>query len=1139
MTFFPSDLHSAEPVGVATIISIQGTVEVNRAGANVWDRARAEQVLFTGDQVRTAERSRAKLRTRDGSTHELDELTIVRPVEEAPKTVIEILKGAISFFHRDKPGSLEIRTRGVSALIRGTELVCSVSPEGQLDLTVLDGVVEITNALGSITLSSGQRGVASPTAAPQPTAVLATGSADALQWLLYYPAIVALEDLSLAEQTRTALAEVLARYRRGDLLGSLAAYPVARQPVDESERVFLAALVLAVGNVEEAERLLKDLPDDPVLRRIRIALQHLMAAAQLKPCPEPDLGGGESTMLATEWMAVSYCRQAGKDLNGALAAARKAVERQPQFGFAWARVAELEFSFGRIRAAQTALNRALELAPDHAPAAAMMGFFLAARYKPSEAEAAFERALQLDSGLGNAWLGRGLMRMRRGDTEAGLADLTVAAATEPQRSLLRSYLGKAYAIEGDTTRATHELDLARWWDNQDPTSWLYTALVHQQRNRINDAVRSFAEAEERNGNRAIYRSRLLLDQDRAVLSANRALAFRDAGFDEIAVREAGRALGFDSAHPSAHLFLANSYVNAERINLRYETARVSEYLQASLLAPVGSGMLSPNLSQQDYSRLFEQDGAHLFSQTAYRSSGSWEQAGGVFGTSGALGYLADAYYASGTGTESNTDFEQRAVEAQAKLQVGDRDTFYLQALESFLDAGDLRTFANPAQRDRSLRVKEELTPILLAGWHRAWSPEHHTLMLGGWFDGTLQLRNSFRKVPAVYRDERNEITQIADSPFAASLEYESESSWLSLEAQHLWQLPENSFSAGARLQSGQMDTIARFGSLGPILGPRETRVRPDGERVQVYAYDTLRPRDDLAITLGLSADWLTFPRNFRSAPLIDGEENVSRVSPKAGFIWQPITNVWLRGAYTRSLGGIGFEQSFRLEPTQVAGFNQTFRSLIPESVSGAVSAERFETAHAAGETRLFGETFAGLQAEWLRSKAARPEGVYESVQAGTSTFGVPGTLIEELEYEERSFSAYFGQLFGRDWSIFANYGASLIDFKEASPDRGSFKKTDLTTHTVGLSGRFNHPFGWFAGADARWTLQTSEGDQALPREDVWRADIFLGYRFWERRAEVLIGVENLFDQDYQLSPLTLYAAPTRERTLVARFKWSY
>ena len=48
-------------------------------------------------------------------------------------------------------------------------------------------------------------------------------------------------------------------------------------------------------------------------------------------------------------------------------------------------------------------------------------------------------------------------------------------------------------------------------------------------------------------------------------------------------------------------------------------------------------------------------------------------------------------------------------------------------------------------------------------------------------------------------------------------------------------------------------------------------------------------------------------------------------------VWSPLREVTLRGVFSRALGGVSFDESFRLEPTQLAGFNQSFRSIISES----------------------------------------------------------------------------------------------------------------------------------------------------------------------------------------------------------------
>ena len=83
----------------------------------------------------------------------------------------------------------------------------------------------------------------------------------------------------------------------------------------------------------------------------------------------------------------------------------------------------------------------------------------------------------MDGGLGNAWLGRGLCLIHQGHSGEGFGDLLVAASLEPRRSLLRSYLGKAFADAGDDRHANKELELARMLDANDPTTWLYSALL--------------------------------------------------------------------------------------------------------------------------------------------------------------------------------------------------------------------------------------------------------------------------------------------------------------------------------------------------------------------------------------------------------------------------------------------------------------------------------------------------------------------------------------------------------------------------------------------------------------------------------------------------------------------------------------
>ena len=195
-------------------------------------------------------------------------------------------------------------------------------------------------------------------------------------------------------------------------------------------------------------------------------------------------------------------------------------------------MAELEFSFGRVPQAKKALAEGLRLAPRNPAAHALSGFLLSAENNINAAKDAFERAMAIDGALGNAWLGHGLCLIRQGHDEAGRRDLQTAAALEPNRSIFHSYLGKAFSNVGDETRARRDLDRAKSLDPHDPTPWIYSAIENRQDSRVNEAVRDLEKSIDLNDNRRIYRSQFLLDQDRAVRSANLAAIYQEDGMDD-------------------------------------------------------------------------------------------------------------------------------------------------------------------------------------------------------------------------------------------------------------------------------------------------------------------------------------------------------------------------------------------------------------------------------------------------------------------------------------------------------------------------------------------------------------------------------------------------------------------------------
>jgi tetratricopeptide (TPR) repeat protein len=1143
------------PAGATVVVlEVEGVTEFMPAGSTNWYRCHTNHALFAGDQLRTGAKSRAVVRLSDQSVFRLWELTHLElPPAVQSQNGPGLIRGVLYFFHRGKPKDMRLRTPTVSAVVRGTEFNVWVKDDGTSTMTVLDGEVQMANEFGELTLSTGEQGTGGLGRAPARTALVEVNSA--IQWALYYPGVLDFNELELNSEDQGLLADAMSAYRTGDLLAALASYPGGRQPTSDSERVFLAALLLSVGQVQEAEgwlrssRLRATADGGSRADRLAAALLNLIAVVRgerLETVQEPS--------LATEWLVDSYRLQSQRDLEGALAAGRAAVELAPDFAFGWSRVAELEFSFGHSEAAQTALERSLGLAQRNAQAHALRGFVLCARNQIQEAIACFEQAMAIDGALGNAWLGRGLCRIQKGQIQAGLEDLQVAALLEPQRALPRSYLGKAYDRAHDPDRAARELELAQRLDPNDPTGWLYSALVLRKQNRINEAVSDLEQSMELNDNRAVYRSRLLLDQDRAVRGANLAAIYDEAGLREVGFGEASRAATTDYGNYSAHLFLANSYDrlrDPNQINLRYETPWLNEYLLANLLAPVGAGVLSPTVSQQEYSRLFEGDRLGVVSDTEYYSQGDWVQTGSQYGSLGNFGYALEASYRNENGQRSNNDQEQLTLSARFKYQVTPQDSVYLEVGYYDAEAGDLAQYYDPADANTGLRVHEHQEPLLLVGYRHEWAPGIHSLVLAGRLEDTYQVSNPSQMTLVVER-----IGGAIDFavPMTVRQDYCSEVEIYTVEAQQIFESARHTLIVGGRYQYGEIETESRQSVEERVPVSPWITLRPDFfhtppqdvstpmERASVYAYDSLRVTESLLLQAGVSYDWLRYPENFRCAPITDGEQETDAVLPKAGVIWTPGEGTSLQAAYTRSLGGVGFDQSFRLEPAQLAGFSQAFRSLMPESITGANAAEEFETWGLAIQQKLPSRTYLGMTAEWLKSEVDRSFGIFEFGFPPVSA--EPSSTPERLEFEEKSLRLYLSQLVGDEWSLGLRYRLSEAELEAQFPEipDSVLPSQTLTAllHQIQMVALFNHPSGFFAEAQALWTAQSNLGYQPeLPGDDFWQFNVFAGYRFWNRRAEVRAGLLNLTDQDYRLNPLNLVPELPRDRTLVVQLRFSF
>jgi tetratricopeptide (TPR) repeat protein len=1163
---------SAEEPAAGEIISKENSVDTARPSV-AWRPASVGQKLIWHERLRTGEDSRAALRLSDSTILRVDEFQeteILPPEATSAKPTIDLKQGSAYFFSREKSREINVKTPAANGAIRGTEFVVTVAANGHSSFTMLDGELEVSNSQGSVLVQSGERADADPGQKPKKTAAIM--AVNLVQWCLYYPGVLDLNDLKFSAATRHALQGSIAAYSEGDLLGALRMYPRARTPASPAEAVYRAGLYLVVGQVEKAERLLRGVSEGAPGRE---ALSTLIAAVTLQTkhsTREPN--------TASDWIAESYYRQSKDRLTDALVAAERATVADPEFGFGWTRVAELEFSFGRTPQAEKALAKGLALTPRNPAAHALRGFLFSADNNIKAAKDSFEKAISLDSALGNAWLGHGLCLIRQGHPEEGRRDLQTAAALEPNRSIFHSYLGKAFSNVGEEQRARKELGRAKDLDPLDPTPWLYSAIEKRQDNRINEAVRDLEKSLELNENRQVYRSQFLLDQDRAVRSANLASIYQDGGMDELSVREATRGVNSDYSNASSHLFLANSY-NAlrdpKRINLRYETPWFNELLLANLLAPVGGGPLSQFVSEQEYSKLFEANRFGISSTSTYFSSGELRETASQYGIFGNVSYSLDTEFQYDNGRRPNNEITRSESYGQAKVQLTPQDSIFFQTKYQDTRQGDLlqrydQTLAEPGVHFRELQQPA----IILVGYHHQWAPGMDTLLLAGRLADEIFFSDKNRAAdltpdrlfdaeghlsvsPILSQSliiQRNPAGAVIDPPFTFPLDlrYHNTFTTYTGELNQIWETERNTLIFGARFQSGEFHTSDRLDNPPDFAArlfdpPTAHDFNTNLDRQSIYAYDTWRPLPGLWLTGGLSYDHLNYPANYRNAPITSAQNGRSRLSPKAGLVWNPMGNLVFRGAYTRSLGGVSFDESVQLEPTQVAGFNQVFRSIISESVVGSVAAPEYENAGLLIEDKFESGTYVAAQAVLRRTDVSRQIGAFDAVVSPGGPIIPPivaTSTPEQLHYEEQDLLFTVNQLLGDRWSLGAKYEVTFSDLQtvlraipiSVSPLGDNRQKATL--HQAQLFAIYNHPSGWFGRLEGYWALQSNVGySPDIPGDEIFQLNAYAGYRFRRNYGDITLGFLDINDQDYKLNPLNYYNELPRERTFVARVRLNF
>jgi outer membrane receptor protein involved in Fe transport len=472
------------------------------------------------------------------------------------------------------------------------------------------------------------------------------------------------------------------------------------------------------------------------------------------------------------------------------------------------------------------------------------------------------------------------------------------------------------------------------------------------------------------------------------------------------------------------------------------------------------------------------------------------------------------------------------------------------------ESGDLAQYYNQNLASPTARVSEDQTPNVSLGYHHEWSTGVHTLFLAARLDDKTSFTNFAQ--PSLFQTFPGIVpTFISAQNITMSEHFMRKLDIYSGELQQIWEGPSHDTIVGARFQYGQFHTTVLQDNPDPVASafldlPPEQDITSLFKRISFYGYHQWQIFEPLQLIGGVAYDHITYPENFQSAPISGNETTVDRVSPKAGLIWTPLDKTTVRFAFTRSLAGASLDQSYQIEPSQVAGFVQSFRSIIPESIAGANAGAKFETYDLSLEQKFSTGTYLGISGEILNSTVDRVDGVF-NYYPDEFDDPVPAGLREHLDYQEKSLLVTANQLLGRDWSLGARYRLSQAVLNDNFPDVPvtspslnipspiiPSQRTKGVLQQLSLSAIYNHPCGFFAQGEADWYAQSNSGyTPAEPGDDFWQLNAFAGYRFLHRRGEITLGLLNITDQNYNLNPLNLYNELPRSRTLAVRLQVNF
>ena len=609
----------------------------------------------------------------------------------------------------------------------------------------------------------------------------------------------------------------------------------------------------------------------------------------------------------------------------------------------------------------------------------------------------------------------------------------------------------------------------------------------------------------RNDNRAVYRSRLLLDKDRAARGASLARIYDDLGFTEPARVIATGSLTSDPAGPPAHRFLSDIYARLPR----HEVSRLSELLQWQLLkAPtleavqprlqvsylnIAPGTAGAEATFNEYTSLYERDRVRMLAAAFGGNQNTFGDEVLLTGSYRAFTLSLSQFHSDTDGFRRNADVQNDLYDAFAQVAVTPSLSVQAEYRSRDTDQGDINLNFDP--RDFSSTERREIRQDT-ARFGARYRISQRSDLIASMIHGRRETTNT-------------DIDRSTGIPFAQGNEDEG----YQFEAQYLFRGEAfNLIAGGARYDIDDGDQTFEFG------GFTVSDLDVSRDQSTAYVYSHFQWPRPVLWTAGLSYDYYEQKLDRKGFDLIDG------LYPKLGVQWHIFDGLDLRAAYFGTAARAGVVDQ-TIEPTQVAGFNQwfdDFRGTEAERVGVGLDA------------RFTDRWYAGIEASW------RDLTVPNQIQLPVDP---PQFTFQDEEWSEELIAAYVHWTPFDRWAAILQVNLDRFDLDRRIPD-DRFRPGKVDTLSVPLRVRYFSPVGPFAELGVTFVRQDVElaDPSSFPtdHDEFTLIDAAIGYRLPKRWGVLSLRVTNLFDEDFLYQDDNFrtfeerYARFIPERTVLAR-----